>query len=199
MTAGVVLAAGESRRLGRCKATLPAGSSHLLGITLDALLGAQLSPVVVVAGRYRDEIERATTPWPVEVVENRRWRQGQITSLQCGLESIGREQPVIVALVDHPGFSEGLVREMIDVYEREKVAGVIPAYRGQPGHPVLFGPEMIERLVALGPDRSARDVVQAFGERVRLLKTDEEAVIRDIDTEEDYRQYLLARGVSEIE
>ncbi len=194
MTAGVVLAAGESKRLGRCKATLPVGSSHLLGVTLDALTGAQLSPVVVVVGRHRDEIERAAAPWPVEVVENPNWQRGQITSLQCGLERVGKEQPVIVALVDHPGFSEGLVREMIAVYEKEQVAGVIPAYRGQPGHPVLFGPEMIKGLLALGPDQSAREVVQAFGERVRLLETGEEAVVRDIDTEEDYRAYLRARS-----
>ena len=190
MTAGVVLAAGESKRLGRCKATLPVGSSHLLGVTLDALIGARLLPVVVVVGQHRDKIERAAAPWPVEVVENPNWQRGQITSLQCGLERVGKEQSVVVALVDHPGFSEELVREMIEVYEREEVAGVVPAYRGQTGHPVLFGPEMIERLRTLGPDQSAREVVRAFGKRVRLLETGEEAVIRDIDTEEDYRAYL---------
>jgi len=190
MTAGIVLAAGESSRFGRCKATLPVGSTHLLGLALDALAGAELFPLVVVAGRYQSEIEHAVGTGRVHVAYNPDWRQGQITSLQCGLTMAGSDKPVIVALADHPGFSVSLVRRMMEVYEAENVAGVVPVFKGQSGHPVLFGPEMIKRLRRIPCNRSARDVVGEFADRVRHLETDEEAVVRDLDTEEDYQEFL---------
>ena len=191
MIAGIILAAGESSRLGRCKATLPVGASHLLGLTLDALSGAGLSPLVVVAGRYHSEIEHAASPWQVEVVFNKEWPQGQITSLQCALSMIGSGSPVVVALVDHPGFSASLVQKMVEAYEAsEQHVCVVPRYEGKTGHPVLFGPEMTRQIRTLPTDWTARDLIEAFGNRVLFLDTQEEAIVRDIDTEEEYLEFV---------
>ena len=190
MVAGIILAAGRSMRMGRCKATLPAGKTHLIGIVLDALAEAGISPLVVVTGRHQVEIEKAVSSWKIQVLFNPDWPEGQITSLGCGLTLIGSGKPVIVSLVDHPGFSSKLIQQMIEVSEKEGIAGVIPLYQGQTGHPVLYNPEMVEQLRRVGSDQTARDVVEQFKERIYYLETDEEAVIRDIDTEDEYQEFL---------
>jgi len=190
MAAAIVLAAGESKRMACCKATLPAGSTHFLGLTLQALTEAGLSPIVIVAGKHRKEIESAVSAEAVRVVYNPHWQEGQIRSLQRGLEEVPPDQPVVVALIDHPGFSSGLVRSLLERYESEQAAGVIPAYQGQTGHPVVFGPEMTAALRRLPSGKTARDGIASFGSRVIQVETDEEAVVRDIDTEEDYQAFL---------
>lgn len=190
MVAGIILAAGESRRMGRCKATLPVGPTHLLGLTLEAFTQAELTPIVIVSGKYFVEIERAAAPWVAQVVHNSDWANGQITSLQCALAWCGSSQPALVALVDHPGFSARLCRDMIEVFTREQPAGLVPTYQGQPGHPVLFGLEMVDVLRHLPVELTARNAIEQFGDRVLYFPVNEEAVLRDIDTEDDYRLFL---------
>ena len=102
----------------------------------------------------------------------------------------GSSQPALVALVDHPGFSARLCRDMIEVFTREQPAGLVPTYRGQPGHPVLFGLEMVDVLRHLPVELTARNAIEQFGDRVLYFPVNEEAVLRDIDTEDDYRLFL---------
>jgi molybdenum cofactor cytidylyltransferase len=189
--AGVILAAGESRRMGRCKATLPIGDGHLLGMTLSALQKAGLDPVVVVTGCDHDEIKKALGEISSAIlVNNPDCRRGQISSLQCALKRLKSAEAVVMALIDHPGFSEALVLEMVRVYQDKNVAGVIPRYQGRNGHPVLFGRKMTEALLALDENQTARDVVRDFQERIHYLDTEEEAVVRDLDCPEDYEGFL---------
>ena len=84
---------------------------------------------------------------------------------------------------------------MVRVYEDISAAGVIPRYKGKAGHPVLFGPEMIQALLTLEEGKTARDVVEKFESRIHYLDTEEEAVVRDLDTWEEYARF--ARSTKE--
>src|SRR5690348_9511499 len=104
MITGLILAAGESSRMGRDKALLPYGGSTFLEHIVGTLHGAGIEHVTVVLGHHASEIQSGVNLHRAQVVLNQNYRQGQTSSLQAGLRSIDQEvvQAVILCLVDHP-------------------------------------------------------------------------------------------------
>jgi len=199
MVAGVILAAGESSRMGRDKALLPLGEETFLGHLIE-LLRQDLSPVVVILGHHWAEIRQRIAPDDnVVVLWNPDYLLGQLSSLQVALRYL-TERPVegaVVALVDHPAISRKAVQALLMRFEESRSPILIPTYAGRRGHPVLFArslfPELLEAPVAEG----ARVVVRRHASDLQLVETDEEGILVDVDLPADYERFVGKTGKSE--
>ena len=190
MTAGLILAAGESRRMGSPKALLPYRQTTFLD-ALCRLLAAQCSPVIVVLGASADEI-RARSAGPATFVVNADYQSGQTTSMQCGLRAVPpHAEGVLFTLVDHPAVTPETVARLLSApFPLLRV----PRYQGRRGHPIWFSRELIPEFLALGNDGAARDVVHRHRDRTGFLDLDDPGIVADIDDPAAYRA-LIGAGI----
>jgi CTP:molybdopterin cytidylyltransferase MocA len=185
--AGVILAAGESRRMGFPKALLRYREETFLD-TLVGLFSARCSPVIVVVGAHAERIrERAARP--AEFVYNPDFPRGMTTSLQCGLHSVPADaDAVLLTLVDHPAVRP----ETLDALTLDTPIAPtrpmlrVPRYGGRRGHPICFGRGLIPEFFAIPDGGAARDVVRAHAAQTEFLDLDDPGIVADIDDAEAY-------------
>ena len=199
---GVILAAGESSRMGRDKALLawppgPASRSTFLSATIE-LLQAPSDLVIVVAGKNTDSLQTIVDAAAGYLVENRHPERGQFSSLQVGLQEVlnrGRDA-AIVALVDRPPAQPRTLARLCeafsDAYESGKWA-VVPEHGGRHGHPILIGREMIEAFLRAPATSTAREVEHSLEQRILYVPVDDPNVVANVDTPEDYERLAQAR------
>jgi molybdenum cofactor cytidylyltransferase len=188
MLAGLVLAAGESSRMGRDKALLDYRGRTFLEHILATLLEAGLDRVTVVLGHHAEEIQRAVRLDGATVIVNAEYRRGQTSSCQAGLRSLESEgvDAVVLCLVDHPAISTEVVGQIIEAYRSSNAPVVIPTYQGRRGHPVLIARPLFAELLALGASEGANSVVRKYRDLTRIVETDDPGVLIDVDDEQTY-------------
>lgn len=192
MYAGIVLAAGASTRLGQPKQLLRLGGQTLVRRVTRVALAAGLDPVIVVVGHAAPAVRAEVADLPVTVVENPAYAEGQSTSLVAGLRALPpATRAVLVFLVDQPFVTAEIVRRLLATYEETGQPIVVPVHAGQRGHPVLFDSRLLPDLLAITGDRGAREVIQRHGGQVALVTVATDAVLRDIDTWDDYQAAVL--------
>jgi molybdenum cofactor cytidylyltransferase len=188
--AGIVLAAGGSKRMGRPKMLLPLGGGTVLSATVEPLLRSQLDRVVVVLGAEAERVRReAALPEDprLRVVVNAAWGEGMASSLRRGLEEVPDAEAVLIALGDQPGMTAERVNAVLDAGRPGPPLLVVPVSGAVPAHPVLFARALFPELRSLTGDAGAREVVRRhWQEAVRF----EAEPLADLDTEEDYRRVL---------
>lgn len=185
---GLILAAGESNRMGTDKALLAYRGSTFLESIIAMLREASIERVVVVLGHHAAEIERATNLIDVEVVFNKDYQRGQTSSLQRGLKTLA-EQPVdgvVLALVDHPAVRAKTIAKLIAAFIASRAPVVVPTYQGQRGHPVLIGRALFDELIGLPPDAGANTVIRKYRASTEYVETDDEGITIDVDDREEY-------------
>jgi molybdenum cofactor cytidylyltransferase len=188
--AGLLLAAGESRRMGSPKALLPYRGETFLDRTVG-LLQAYCAPVIVVLGAGADEIRRQAQRSAVFVV-NAGYRRGQTSSMQAGLCAVPPDaEGVLFTLVDHPAVSAETVAALAEPADPGVLVRV-PRYHGQRGHPVWFSALLIPEFLALSETGAAREVVRRHIAETRFLDVDDPGVLADIDDREAYRALMEA-------
>jgi molybdenum cofactor cytidylyltransferase len=196
MIVAVVLSAGESSRMGSPKALLPISGVPFIEEIVRALKGTKIDRIIVVLGHHAEEIQKMIAHLPVTFVVNRDYAKGQLSSLIVAIRSLAAEKTtekvdgVLVHLVDHPFISPALVDHMIDRFYETKKLIVIPRYGGRRGHPVIFSSRLFPELLATSLDQGAKSVVHAHRDETLEIETDFAGVTIDIDTPEEYRQYL---------
>ena len=194
----IVLAAGRSSRMGRAKATLPAGDGQtFLTRIVQTLLDAGVDDVIVVVGHDADAIATSFSEsgLPARFVVNREYDRGQLSSLLAGLNAIDRPgvSAVLVTLVDVPLVSASTVRTVIDSHRRTGAPIVRPTSGDRHGHPLLIDRSVFGALRAADPSAGAKPIVRAHASALGDIAIDDEGAFTDIDTEEDYRKTISAR------
>jgi molybdenum cofactor cytidylyltransferase len=194
---GVILAAGESSRMGRDKALLPwppqsAGTST--GTFLSAairLFSPHVDMVLVVAGKNAQDLEAIVYANGASLVVNPDPERGQFSSLQAGLHEVlnrGRDAAMIT-LVDRPPVTSETVQFVQETFEQATQRwkwAVIPEYQGKHGHPFLAGREMIEAFLRAPASSNARDVEHAHQEKIEYVSVGDPLVVVNVDTPEQY-------------
>ena len=189
--AGVVLAAGGSYRLGRPKQLLDWRGKTLIRHVVEIALNANLSPVIVVLGAYSEEIRNELLDFPVILVNNEHWEQGQSTSVRVSLEVMTQGVGAAVfLLVDQPRVSPSLIRSLVDLRATSLDPIVAPLICGKRGNPVLFDQETFADLKTLQGDIGGRALFERYP--LTYLIAEDAHLMLDIDTEEDYRELLLS-------
>lgn len=183
----ILLAAGESRRMGYPKPLLRIGDESFVGRTTAIALNVT-STVVIVLGAHADRIRSAiSSDSRIIVVENPDFKSGQLSSLKVGLAAAlgAGADAVIVHLADHPLVSPATFRALLNNYGDPTHPIVVARYQGRRGHPVIFDRSVFAELMAAPEDQGARVVVNADPERVMYIDVDDPGVVLDLDTPAD--------------
>lgn len=196
MIVAIVLSAGESSRMGSPKALLPIGGVVFIERIVQSLKATKVGKIVVVLGHNAAEIEKKIACLPVTVVVNEDYAKGQLSSLIAAVRSLEADKDaekvdgILVHLVDHPFINPALVNQMVERFYALKKLIVVPRHKGRRGHPVLFSRELFPELLSTPLELGAKAVVHAHRDETLEIETEYEGVTIDIDTPEEYRQYL---------
>jgi molybdenum cofactor cytidylyltransferase len=201
--AGVILAAGDSSRMGRDKALLPwppaAGGQVSSETFLSSAIRSFLSAsefVVVVVGRNGAALAPIVYSCGASLIANPDPSRGQFSSLQVGLREVlnrGRDAAMIT-LVDRPPAEAATVQTLRDGFDAadEDIWAVVPEFSGKHGHPYLVGREMMEAFLRVPATSTARDVEHQHQKHIQYVRVDDPLVALNINTPEEYAG-LLAR------
>ena len=182
--AGLILAAGESRRMGSPKALLLYQGETFLD-TLSGLFAARCAPVIVVLGAGAEQI-RASAKRPATFVVNEHYAQGMTTSLQCGLRAVPLEADgVLFTLVDHPAVSPATLDALL---APPGSLVRVPRYGADRGHPIWFSRALIPEFLAIPPGGAANDVVHRHRGETQFLDLNDPGIVADIDDPDAYRR-----------
>jgi molybdenum cofactor cytidylyltransferase len=188
-TAIIILAAGNSSRLGRPKQLLPFQGKNLLTHIVTEGTDAGLAPLVVVLGAFIEDITAALPAQGIEIAYHPNWQAGMASSIATGISALLSSHPaseaVIIAVCDQPYISAELLRQMIDERARSEKGIVACTYAGIIGTPVLFSRPYYMTLAALSGDGGAKKLLQQFKDDVAVISFPQGQL--DIDTEEDYQ------------
>jgi molybdenum cofactor cytidylyltransferase len=186
MIAGIVLAAGLSRRMGRPKVLLPLDGQPVVRHVVHTLITACLDPIIVVAGTEHLAIGAALSGLATTLALNPHPESGQASSIRVGIAALPRTTTAaVVALGDQPLVPSEVIKGLLAARERTGKAIVAPRYRDGRGNPVLFARETFAEIEQLSGDRGARSVIERDPSRVAIVDFDL-AMPQDVDTPEDY-------------
>ena len=200
--AGVILAAGDSSRMGSDKALLSwppsaAGQAPSSETFLSAAirsLSRATEFVVVVAGKNEAGLAPMVYAHGASLVVNPDPSRGQFSSLQIGLREVlnhGRDA-AMVTLVDRPPVSNATIQTLREAFGAadQNVWAVVPEFSGKHGHPYLVGREMIEAFLRVPATSIARDIEHEHQKRIQYVRVDDPLIAVNINTPEDYAALL---------
>jgi molybdenum cofactor cytidylyltransferase len=204
--AGIILAAGESRRFGQTKQLLDFHGRPFVRAVAEKALTAGLDPVIVVTGCDAESVEQALAGLPLQIVRNAEWPSGQASSIRAGLARIGSLPPAgpssedwgdhslmvgaaIFLLADMPQVTAEVLRALVEAHARELPPVLAPMVEDRRTNPVLFDRVTFPDLGQLTGDVGGRAIFSRYSP-VYLPWLDD-ALLRDVDTPDDYRKLLI--------
>ncbi len=198
MITAVILAAGESRRMGRLKQVLSWGDRTVVEAAVDAALGApEVDVVVAVLGHEAETVEAAlesrTRP-RMRIAINPDYPLGMLSSVKAGVKALGaRVEAFLVTPADQPAIRSEDYSLVVEAYRRAQppVDIVVPTFGGKGGHPTLFAGALRQEVLELPySGQGLRDIVKRHESRVARVEMGERAVVEDLDTIEEYTRAL---------
>ncbi len=189
---GVLLAAGPSERFGQDppKQLATLGGETLVRRAARQALRSRLSQVLVVVGWASQRVRAALEGLAVEVVENRRFAEGQSSSVRVGLAAVSEAAAAAVFVpVDQPALTAALIDDLIDLWRRSGGAIVVPSHANRRGAPVLFDRSLFAELAHIHGDQGGRQLFARHADRIIELRLADGGPLVDVDTLDDLRRF----------
>lgn len=188
----ILLAAGESSRMGKPKALLDWFGTPLVVAQATSLLNGGADRVTVVAGAHHDQIIDVVSDIPnVAVVNNAEWASGKTTSIKTGLTTLSDECDTIILLaVDQPR-PAWVVDRALDSHIKSGCDVTSPRYDGHGGHPLIFDISLLVQLSNISEEREGvREVMKRYENTMNRAYFDNEVIRLDLNTPNDYEAAL---------
>ena len=188
---GILLAAGESRRMGAVnKLALPIGDLPLLRRSALTLLASRLQELVVVLGHEADQARRLIEDLELKLVYNERYGEGQMSSVHRGLEALSDAcEGVMISLADQPLLTPEDINALIDAFaRRERGSILVPTYGGRRGNPIVLANAHRNEILGNEPNLGCKRLIERHPQWVTTVEMDTEHVVFDLDTPEDYAE-----------
>lgn len=185
----IILAAGESRRMGQPKMLLRWGQTTVLGHVISTFLQAGIHDVVVVVGGAHEKIQEIVNQSGARSVFNQEYARGEmLSSLQRGIEAqFPQTQGTLIALGDQPQIQEGTVRLICEAFERSKSRLIVPSFQMRRGHPWLVERSLWSKLLEMNSAQSPRDFLNQYPAEIEYVVAQTSSILADLDTMEDYQ------------
>jgi molybdenum cofactor cytidylyltransferase len=183
----IILAAGDSRRMGYPKALLPLGSDAFLTRILRTLNAAGMPKPIIILGKAAFIIQPLLQDLPADIYINPDPDRGQLSSIQLALSHIPPEfNAGMIWPVDQPAVSEKLVRCLVELFLNAGSRIVCPVYGNKRGHPAIFHRALFREFMEAPLEEGPKSILVRHREATALLATEESASVRDIDTPAEY-------------
>lgn len=201
MISALILAAGQSSRMGQPKMLLPWGRESVLEHVISVFAAAGIEEIVVATGAVQQQIERILADlagrYPVRFVHNPDYQNGEmLSSLQCGLHALrtphgrnadGEPAAALVGLGDQPQVQERSIRLVCEAFTQTKSLLVVPSFQMRRGHPWLVSRPLWQDLLEMRSPHSPRDFLNAHAKDIHYVSVDTPSIFADLDTPEDYQ------------
>jgi molybdenum cofactor cytidylyltransferase len=190
MITAIVLAAGQSKRMGQPKMLLPWGETTVLGQVIETVQRAGVDVILIVTGGARNEVGKIVTHYAVGSTQNADYTKGEmLSSLQAGLRVL-RANPsaeaALICLGDQPQVQEGSVRAVVSRFIETGAGLVVPSYQMRRGHPWLVARPLWEEILQMESPQSPRDFLNRHASEIEYVNVDNASILADLDTFEDY-------------
>jgi molybdenum cofactor cytidylyltransferase len=193
MIAAIILAAGQSSRMGQHKLLLPLLGKPLVLHAVENALAAGCAEVLVVVGYRADAVRGLLNDKPVRVIENPAYAEGQSTSLRAGIAALAPQtEAAMILLGDQPLVNPSMLQRLMQAWQDTARPIVAPYYAGQRGNPVLFARVLFPELLGVTGDQGGREVLQRHAQEVEPVPIADIDAALDLDTWQEY-QALLRR------
>ncbi len=191
MIGAIVLAAGESRRMGRQKMLLPYGDKTVVEHVVDTLAGGPIAGLIVVTGKDHDRIREAVGYRAVQLIHNPDWETGMLSSVRAGIAAAPPDwEGLLIAIGDQPAIQRDVVKRVVNRFDRGGKGIVVPVYGGRRGHPLVFASAYRRDVLTRHEDRGLRGLLRDYPDDIAEVTVDTDTVLTDMDHPEDYQREL---------
>ena len=187
MITALILAAGQSKRMGQPKMLLPWGRTTVLGQVIDIFKAAGVEDVLVVTGGAREQVE-ALVGVSARTVFNPSFAEGEmLSSIQAGLAKLSPEtEAVLIGLGDQPQVQERSGRLVVEEYAKSKASLVVPSFKMRRGHPWLVARLHWAEILHMATPETPRDFLNRHAVDIRYVEINDPGILKDLDTPDDY-------------
>jgi molybdenum cofactor cytidylyltransferase len=187
MISAIVLAAGESKRMGQPKMLMPWGESTVLQTVIATIQAAGIMEIHVVTGGARRQVE-ALVGRSAQTIFNEEYAKGEmLSSIQTGLKvQLSGTTATLICLGDQPQLREGIVRKVCETFVNSHAPIVVPSYQMHRGHPWLAARPLWDELMKMKAPLTARNFLQKYSDQIIYVEIDTATILEDLDTPEDY-------------
>lgn len=193
MINAIILAAGESKRMGKLKPLLQFKDKTFLEQIISVLKLSDVDRITVVLGAEAETIKESIDLSGTSVVVNKNYQRGQLSSLIVGIEDIPEEtEAILLCLVDTPFITKEVVNKIISKFKETDSPIIVPVFNKERGHPTLFSRSLFSELVNAPKEQGARYVLYSNEEKILELETAESEILIGINTPEDYKLHFGA-------
>lgn len=186
----IILAAGASTRLGRPKQLLKFQNNSLISNSVKSAINSKSKKTLVVLGSNSELIKKEIEDFPIEILENKNWKEGMSSSIKCGLNYFIKEKAetnaVVIMLCDQPLIDNNHLNFLIDKFSETEKPIVATQYENSVGVPALFSNNFFDELLTIKGDKGAKQLIQNNLNKTEIIKVPEAEL--DIDTIEDYEK-----------
>lgn len=188
MISAIILAAGQSKRMGGPKMLLPWGKRTVIEHVVVTFMAAGVEDILIVTGAEHERVDKAIEGYPVRKVYNKEYAAGEmLSSLQCGLRELTKEtRAALIGLGDQPQVQEESIRSICHAYRAGNSRLIVPSFEMKRGHPWLVARPLWEEILTLQPPQTPRDFLNNHAREIQYVNLGTSTILADLDTPEDY-------------
>lgn len=194
MISAIILAAGESRRMGQNKLLLPFRGQTLIERIIDTVLSSEVSEVIVVLGHEAVRVREVCQTRRIKFVQNDNYKGGMTTSIQVGVQAADtKTDGLMICLSDLPLIEPDELNHLIYAFEtavKAKKNIAISVFEGQQGNPVIFSSIYKNEILEHKGQKGCKGIIKQNPEQVLEVEMTTDHVLRDMDTLEDYEKLI---------
>jgi len=188
---GIILAAGESKRMGFPKMLLKFNGSTMIENVIRNVSGSEIKNIMVVLGSNSEILVKLVDDCNVSHCFNEKYKEGMLSSVRCGLRNVPYDfEAVLFFQGDQPLITTEVINIVIAAYRSTGKGIVIPVFEKERGHPVLIDRKYRDEIEKLNDNEGLRLLSYHNPDDVLEIETDEPGILRDFDTYEDYMKLI---------
>lgn len=185
----LILAAGESKRMGQPKQLLKWENQTFIEHTFNIAQLSGFEEIKIVLGAFSEKILPAVKNLKADILINHEWEKGMGSSLKFGLKEFYNETGILVLLVDQPLIKPGYLQKMANFFLSQKPLAVVSNYENNPGPPAIFSSSLIRKILKLDENNGAQKLLKKHIDEVIIMPTTQD--LKDFDFPEDFNEKNL--------